>query len=179
MLGNLDSRDSERNTEFPTGNLSDFLNDFSKEKQEMEIDQEEILRDVPETEEEANEEESTFVDSFTSLQASEMLVGILDTVAPAGLALLSKTEVKDWQAEPEQRTTLKHGFKSYLDAKGLDLPPGWLLLFLVLSIYGVKVPSALALRKEHNELKEVEKRERLERMNEKKENKKETTDATV
>lgn len=153
-----------RSTEFPTGSLSDFLNEMQAPKQEMEINEEEILRDVPDEEspipgmEQEEEGTATLLDSFTTAQASELLVGIMDSAIPAGLALVAKTQAKDWQAEPEQRRTLQKGFKSYLDAKGLDLPPGWLLLFLVLSIYGIKVPSAIAVRKQ-NQLEEEQQRQ--------------------
>lgn len=149
----------ERNTEFPTGNLDSFLNEMNTPKQDMNIDQTSILDEtIPDdsqvfgTVQQTEQETDDFkLDDFTSESASEILVGIIDTALPAGLAALAKGKTEDFQAEKEQKKTLQKSFKKYLDAKGLDLPPGWLLLFLVLTIYGVKVPTAISMRKEYKE----------------------------
>jgi len=149
----------ERNTEFPTGNLDSFLNEMNQPKQNMDIDQASILDETipddsqifgtPEVKE--TNPDDFKLDDFTSESAAEILVGIIDTALPAGLAALAKGKTEDFQAEKDQKKTLQKSFKKYLDAKGLDLPPGWLLLFLVLTIYGVKVPTAIAMRKEYHE----------------------------
>ena len=153
----------ERNTEFPTGNLDSFLNELNTPKQDMNIEQSSVLDEtIPDdsqmfTQTPHEETDDLKLDDFTSESAAEMLVGIIDTALPAGLAWLAKGETTDFQAEKDQKRTLTKSFKRYLDTKGLDLPPGWLLLFLVLTIYGVKVPTALAMRKEYNEESERQK----------------------
>lgn len=155
--------DEKPNSEFPTGDIETFLGEMNQPKQDMGISQEGVLNNstfaepLPEPSPEKPDDDKVELDGFTTQAAAEILVGIVDTALPAGLAALAHGKAADFQAEKEQKATLTKATKKYLDAKGIDLPPGWMLLFLFITVYGVKVPTAFSMRKEYKEENERQK----------------------
>lgn len=88
--------------------------------------------------------------------SGKLLATVIDTSLPAALGFLAKEEGSGYKADEEDRAELEKALGEYMKLKGGDIPPGMMVLVLVLSIYGAKIPMAIQHRKMNVERLELE-----------------------
>lgn len=169
------------NANLPNGDLDGFLSDMSQPKAEYSDKEDEGMDDLFANEEEEyeedeedgqdgeeyeDEEEETFDPQIAALSA-EFAAMITDLAIPTIIAMFVKCEPSRLQATQDQLQKLTSAYSSYLKTKQIKLSPGWMLIGVIVSIYGAKVPMAMReakLKEKEEELKqkeaELEKRQR-------------------
>jgi len=153
MLGD----DNNINTNYPTGDLESFLTEIQAPKQNMNISEEEGLDELETLQEIEKPEKDDLVMKGSVANASgKLLATVIDTSLPAALGFLAKEKGSVYKADEEDRAELEKALGEYMKLKGGDIPPGMMVLVLVLSIYGAKIPMAIQHRKMNVERLELE-----------------------
>ena len=163
------------NANLPNGDLDGFLSDMSEPKAEYSEKEDEGMDDLfgeeAEEEEEYDEadddnyededeedEGETFDPQLATLSA-EFAAMITDLAIPTMIAMFVKCEPQRLQATQDQLQKLTSAYSSYLKTKQIKLSPGWMLIGVIVSIYGTKVPLAMKeakLKEKEEELKQKE-----------------------
>lgn len=115
------------------------------------IEEFEALQDA-----EKPEKEDLVMKSSVANASGKLLATVIDTSLPAALGFLAKEEGCVYKADEEDRNELEKALGEYMKLKGGDIPPGMMVLVLVLSIYGAKIPMAIQHRKINAERQELE-----------------------
>ena len=102
------------------------------------------------------EKEDLVMKSSVANASGKLLATVIDTSLPAALGFLAKEEGSGYKADEEDRAELEKALGEYMKLKGGDIPPGMMVLVLVLSIYGAKIPMAIQHRKMNVERLELE-----------------------
>lgn len=153
MLGD----EKKINTEYPTGDLETFLTEIQSPKQNMNISEAEGLEELETLQvTEKPEKEDLVMKSSVANASGKLLATVIDTSLPAALGFLAKEEGSGYKADEEDRAELEKALGEYMKLKGGDIPPGMMVLVLVLSIYGAKIPMAIQHRKMNVERLELE-----------------------
>lgn len=148
---------------FASEDIDGFISDFNRPKQNMNADEREGLDELePEDPEyDPNDiEEPEHMSSTAAKQTSSIVVTVIDNVLPTTLAAIAKGEASDYKATPDEREELKSALAEYLKLKGGEIPPWLMVLILVLSIYGSKLPQALQERKLNERQEALDRREK-------------------
>ncbi len=181
------------NANLPNGDLDDFLSDMNEEKASYsdtedegldnlfgnsgESDTEETYGgDESEGYEDDEEEENVNFDSGLASLSAEFAAMITDLAIPALIAMFVKCNPERLQATTDQLQKLTKAYTQYLQTKQIQLTPGWMLIGVIASIYGTKIPIAMQeqkLKKKEEELQAKEKELEL-RMKEFEQQRKET-----
>lgn len=181
------------NANLPNGDLDDFLSDMNEEKASYsdtedegldnlfgnsgESDTEETYDgDESEGYEEDDEEEKVNFDSGLASLSAEFAAMITDLAIPALIAMFVKCNPERLQATTDQLQKLTKAYTQYLQTKQIQLTPGWMLIGVIASIYGTKIPVAMQeqkLKEKEEELRAKEKELEL-RMKEFEQQRKET-----
>lgn len=181
------------NANLPNGDLDDFLSDMNEEKASYsdtedegldnlfgnsgESDTEETYGgDESEGYEEDDEEEKVNFDSGLASLSAEFAAMITDLAIPALIAMFVKCNPERLQATTDQLQKLTKAYTQYLQTKQIQLTPGWMLIGVIASIYGTKIPVAMQeqkLKEKEEELRAKEKELEL-RMKEFEQQRKET-----
>jgi hypothetical protein len=181
------------NANLPNGDLDDFLSDMNEEKASYsdtedegldnlfgnsgESDTEETYGgDESEGYEDDEEEEKVNFDSGLASLSAEFAAMITDLAIPALIAMFVKCNPERLQATTDQLQKLTKAYTQYLQTKQIQLTPGWMLIGVIASIYGTKIPIAMQeqkLKKKEEELQAKEKELEL-RMKEFEQQRKET-----
>lgn len=155
------------NANLPNGDLDGFLSDMNTPKAEYSEKEDEGLDDLyneedeesdfeseyDEDEEENEEDEETFDPQIATLSA-EFASMITDLALPSLIAMFVKCDPTKLQATQDQLNKLTSAYASYLKTKQIKLSAGWMLIGVIVSIYGSKVP--LAIREQKIKEKEEE-----------------------
>lgn len=145
------------NTNFPTDDLDTFLSEIQAPKQNMNISEDDGLEDFERLQDSQQPEKESLVMKTPVANASgKLLATVIDTSLPAALGFLAKESASVYKADEEDREELEKALGEYMKLKGGDIPPGMMVLILVLSIYGAKVPLAMQHRKINVERLELE-----------------------
>ena len=153
MLGD----EKKINTEYPTGDSETFLTEIQSPKQNMNISEAEGLEELETLQvTEKPEKEDLVMKSSVANASGKLLATVIDTSLPAALGFLAKEEGSGYKADEEDRAELEKALGEYMKLKGGDIPPGMMVLVLVLSIYGAKIPMAIQHRKMNVERLELE-----------------------
>ena len=153
MLGD----EKKINTEYPTGDLESLLTEIQSPKQNMNISEAEGLEELETLQvTEKPEKEDLVMRSSVANASGKLLATVIDTSLPAALGFLAKEEGSGYKADEEDRAELEKALGEYMKLKGGDIPPGMMVLVLVLSIYGAKIPMAIQHRKMNVERLELE-----------------------
>lgn len=181
------------NANLPNGDLDDFLSDMNEEKASYsdtedegldnlfgnsgESDTEETYGgDESEGYEDDEEEEKVNFDSGLASLSAEFAAMITDLAIPALIAMFVKCKPERLQATTDQLQKLTKAYTQYLQTKQIQLTPGWMLIGVIASIYGTKIPIAMQeqkLKEKEEELRAKEKELEL-RMKEFEQQRKET-----
>ncbi|MBS7363595.1 MAG: hypothetical protein KIH03_07265 [Paludibacteraceae bacterium] len=165
------------NANLPNGDLDDFLSDMNEEKASYsdtedegldnlfgnsgESDAEETYGGGDESDgyEDGEEEKVNFDSGLASLSA-EFAAMITDLAIPALIAMFVKCNPERLQATTDQLQKLTKAYTQYLQTKQIQLTPGWMLIGVIASIYGTKIPVAMQeqkLKEKEEELRAKEK----------------------
>ena len=180
------------NANLPNGDLDDFLSDMNEEKASYSDTEDEGLDNLfgnsgeSDTEEtyggdesegyEEDEEEKVNFDSGLASLSAEFAAMITDLAIPALIAMFVKCNPERLQATTDQLQKLTKAYTQYLQTKQIQLTPGWMLIGVIASIYGTKIPIAMQeqkLKEKEEELQAKEKELEL-RMKEFEQQRKET-----
>lgn len=181
------------NANLPNGDLDEFLSDMNEEKASYsdtedegldnlfgnpgESDTEETYGgDESEGYEDDEEEEKVNFDSGLASLSAEFAAMITDLAIPALIAMFVKCKPERLQATTDQLQKLTKAYTQYLQTKQIQLTPGWMLIGVIASIYGTKIPIAMQeqkLKEKEEELQAKEKELEL-RMKEFEQQRKET-----
>ncbi len=128
------------------GNVNDFMNRFNQPKQDMN------LEDTPpdmglEDDSETTERATIAMNAAPAKATGKLIASVIDNTLPLGLSLLAKGKLEDYKASEEDRTELENALAEYFKLKGADIPPGLMIVILILMIYTTKIPQALQDRK--------------------------------
>ncbi len=156
MLENIGTPITDSYT-FATGDDIDaYIRDIQSPKQDMNIDPTEGLSELEDLQEfdDAPFEKTDIQMKAAAAKASGRLVAtVIDTALPQALAYIAKTpDSTPYKADPDSRQELEEALTEYMRLKGGDIPPGMMVLLLVLSIYLTKIPTALQQRKQNTAL---------------------------
>jgi hypothetical protein len=170
--------DKTYNANLPSGDLDEFLSDMNQEKASYSDTEDEGLNDLFNSQEESSSEEEfgggydeegneggedderiEFDASMAGLSA-EFAAMITDLAIPALIAMFVKCNPERLQATTDQLQKLTKAYTQYLQTKQIQLTPGWMLIGVIASIYGTKIPVAMQeqkLKEKEEELRAKEK----------------------
>ena len=160
--------DNPINPHYPTGDIASFIEEFNQPKQDMNLDIAEGLDTLQPFDDQLP---TGKLDTTTTRAAAgaggRMIAAVIDTTIPMTLGMIAKESPDEFKATDSQREELEAALTEYMALRGDDIPPGVMVLILVLTIYGSQVPHALALRKQNLRQEQLDQREeelkRLER----------------
>lgn len=154
MLENIGTPTTPYN--FATGDDIDaYIRDIQSPKQDMNIDPTEGLSELENLQDDAISFEKTDIQmkSAAAKAGGKLVATVIDTTLPQALAYIAKTpDATPYKADPDSRQELEEALTEYMRLKGGDIPPGMMVLLLVLSIYLTKIPTALQQRKQNTAL---------------------------
>ncbi len=144
-MGLLHQTTNTENYEFVNaGNVNDFMNRFNQPKQDMHI--EDLPPDL-QLEEEQAEKATIAMNAAPAKATGKLIASVIDNTLPLGLSILAKGRLEDYKASEEDRTELENALAEYFKLKGADIPPGLMIVILIVVIYTTKIPQALQDRK--------------------------------
>ncbi len=152
---------------FVTGNdIDGFLDDLNTPKQETVRDRYDGLEDLPSDDIEVDEEKQEPVDIQMKASAAKatgkLVATVIDTTLPQALAFIAKDNgVENYRADESQREELEEALTEYMRLKGGDVPPGVMIVILVITIYGTKIPMAIQQRKLNERAAALDEREKM------------------
>lgn len=128
------------------GNVNDFMNRFNQPKQDMNL--EDAPPDMGLADDTETVEKATIAMNAAPAKATgKLIASVIDNTLPLGLSLLAKGKLEDYKASEEDRTELENALAEYFKLKGADIPPGLMIVILIVVIYTTKIPQALQDRK--------------------------------
>ena len=167
MIGAPTNNNSPVNSNYPTGDIASFIEEFNQPKQDMNLDIAEGLDSLEPFDDAPSGKLDTTTTRAAASAGGRMIAAVIDTTLPMTLGMIAKESPEEFKATDSQREELEAALTEYMALRGDDIPPGVMVLILVLTIYGSQVPHALALRKQNLRKEELDQREeelkRLER----------------
>lgn len=151
------------NTEFPTGSLDGFLSEMAQNKQDMGIS--ETFIDTEPDDEMPNlpDEPSPEIQVKTApaKATARLITTVIDNTIPAAFGAIAKGNSSKYKASDDEREELTEALTEYVKLNGGDIPPSFMVLILIVTIYGSKVPMMLQQRKLNTEREELEIRKNI------------------
>lgn len=167
MIGAPTNNNSPVNSNYPTGDIASFIEEFNQPKQDMNLDIAEGLDSLEPFDDAPSGKLDTTTTRAAASAGGRMIAAVIDTTLPMTLGMIAKESPEEFKATDSQREELEAALTEYMALRGDDIPPGVMVLILVLTIYGSQVPHALALRKQNLRQEQLDQREeelkRLER----------------
>ena len=136
---------------FVTSDINDFMQDFNRPKQEMPesaVSFDNFPVDEPDNIE-RDETETLKVNAQVARSTARLIVAAIDGFVPEIMRTIAKEETSDaFRADADSKSELEKAFAEYIKLKGVgDIPPGVMILVLLVVTYGSKVPMIIQLRK--------------------------------
>ena len=136
---------------FVTSDINDFMQDFNRPKQEMPesaVSFDNFPVDEPGNIE-RDETETLKVNAQVARSTARLIVAAIDGFIPEIMRTIAKEETSEaFRADADSKSELEKAFAEYIKLKGVgDIPPGVMILVLLVVTYGSKVPMILQLRK--------------------------------
>ncbi len=137
---------------FVTSDINDFVAEMNTPKQEMpdsvDFTNFPVHNDIEEPIE-ATEPPSIKANAKVAQSTASLIVTTIDTLIPEIMRTVAKADKADaFKADDATRAELESAFAEYVRLKGVgDLPPGVMIVVLLLVAYGTKIPMLLQLRK--------------------------------
>lgn len=128
--------------EFATGDLSSFMHTFEEEKEDMDIEQ------LP-TSEEFSDAGIQNLPTSTARKTGKFIAHMTDYALATGLGLISGLPTKEHQADNESKKELESIITEYIKESGGEIPLFVQLLICLTVTYGLQIPGAIKIRKEH------------------------------
>lgn len=145
---------------FASSGIDDYLNELKQPKQVQDIDEAEGLEELDNLQPEADDEPMAKLQASNSVaKASGSLLTIaLDTTVSTAFGLWAGDEPQNYKADDNEREELERAIGEYVKLKGGDIPPGFALVLIILSIYGSKGAMAFQFKKAKKEMEEKDRR---------------------
>ncbi len=136
---------------FVTSDINDFMQDFNRPKQEMPesaVSFDNFPVDEPDNIE-RDETETLKVNAQVARSTARLIVAAIDGFVPEIMRTIAKEETSEaFRADADSKSELEKAFAEYIKLKGVgDIPPGVMILVLLVVTYGSKVPMLIQLRK--------------------------------
>ena len=135
---------------FITSDINDFMQDFNRPKQVMpeSVSFDNFPVDEPDNIE-RDENETLRVNAQVARSTARLIVAAIDGFVPEIMRTIAKEETSDaFRADADSKSELEKAFAEYIKLKGVgDIPPGVMILVLLVVTYGSKVPMIIQLRK--------------------------------
>ena len=136
---------------FITSDINDFMQDFNRPKQEMPesaVSFDNFPVDEPDNIE-RDETETLKVNAQVARSTARLIVAAIDGFVPEIMRTIAKEETSEaFRADADSKSELEKAFAEYIKLKGVgDIPPGVMILVLLVVTYGSKVPMIMQLRK--------------------------------
>jgi hypothetical protein len=80
--------------------------------------------------------------------AATQILDMTDSAASFALSFIGKREAKNYRLSPNDKSIIRPHLAEYLKGKAVDIPPGFMLLFVVVMVYMPIIQRAIADRKE-------------------------------
>lgn len=138
---------------FVTSDINDFVAEMNTPKQEMpdsvDFTNFPVHNEIDEQPIEATEPPSIKANAKVAQSTASLIVTTIDTLIPEIMRTVAKADKADaFKADDATRAELESAFAEYVRLKGVgDLPPGVMIIVLLLVAYGTKIPMLLQLRK--------------------------------
>jgi hypothetical protein len=146
---------------FITGNdIESFLSEFNTPKQDVKRENipEYPEEDIPEDIAQETEEPKKVTRRAAKATAGLLTTAIIAPVSAVCTFVAKSDNPKKYAFTDDERETLDEALAKYLELKGSDIPPGVMLLVVILTIIGGKIMQAFRDRSENTRLQEAEKR---------------------
>ncbi len=136
---------------FVTSDINDFVAEMQTPKQAMpdSVDFTNFPTPTEEHTDSDNEPPSIKANTQVARSTASLIVTTIDTLIPEIMRTIAKEDNADaFKADDAVRSELESAFAEYVRLKGVgDLPPGVMIVVLLLVAYGTKIPMLLQLRK--------------------------------
>jgi hypothetical protein len=142
---------------FASGGISDFLEDFNTPKQSKDINED--FSELESIEYEKSEKilpDKLQTSASVAKTSASILTIALDSALSSVFAFIANESPEDFKADDDQREELQKAFTEYTKLKGGEIPPGLMLIILVISIYAGKGITAVQLRKANKRNEQLE-----------------------
>lgn len=135
---------------FITSDINDFMNEFNEPKQEM--PDAVNFDNFPTYNSEADnapEMETLKANAGVAKSTAKIIVATIDGFIPEIMRAVAKApDSEPFKADTDTKKELENAFAEYIKLKGVgDIPPGVLIIILLLTAYGSKIPMIMQLRK--------------------------------
>ena len=147
------------NPNYPTGDITSFIEEFNQPKQDMNLDIAEGLDSLEPFDDAPSGKLDTTTTRAAASAGGRMIAAVIDTTLPMTLGMIAKESPEEFKATDSQREELEAALTEYMALRGDDIPPGIMVMILVFTIYGSQVPHALALRKQNLRQEQLDQRE--------------------
>ena len=127
--------------DFKTGDILNFMNDFSEEKEDMGIDQ------LP-TNEEFTEVGKQTSPTATARKTGKFVSRMIDYGAATGLSIISGQPMSQHKADDEAYKELESIITEYIKESGGEIPLNIQLIICLVVTYGLQIPAAIQMRKQ-------------------------------
>jgi hypothetical protein len=145
---------------FASGGIDNYMKELKQPKQAQEIDETEGLDELNDMQPEQEVEplEKLKASNAFATSSASLLTIALDSTFSTLLGMYSGDEPENYKADEDQRDELQKAIAEYIKLKGADIPPGFALVIIILSIYGTKGAMAFQFKKlkKENEAKDKE-----------------------
>lgn len=145
---------------FASGDIDDFLSEMEQPKQSVYEDNPDdqqhfdALNDAAEQREQ--QKQKLHMNAPVANASGKLVATVIDTTLPAALGFLAKDDPANYKADEQSREELERALSEYMKLKGGDIPPGMMILVLILTIYGAQLPIAIQRRKINTEREALE-----------------------
>jgi hypothetical protein len=146
--------------QFASAGIDDYIGELNQPKQAHDIDEAEGLEELDDMQPEPDTEplEKLKASNSVAKASGSLLTIALDTSLSTAFGLWAGDEPQNYKADENEREELEQAIGEYVKLKGGDIPPGFALVLIILSIYGSKGAMAFQFKKAKKQLDEKDNR---------------------
>ena len=150
----------EKPYKFASSGIDDYLDELNQPKQDLGIDETAGYEELNDMQPEPDSEplEKLKASNAVAKASGSLLTIALDTSLSTAIGLWAGDEPANYKADDNEREELEQAISEYVKLKGGDIPPGFALVLIILSIYGSKGAMGFQFKKAKKELDEKDNR---------------------
>ncbi len=152
----LETTQQQPSPDYPVADLNSFIDEINQPKQDFNLnirpDDDDFEDYTPD--DEPLEKIDTQMKSSAAKAGGILMATVVDSVLPASLGAIAHTDADQFKVSDRDRDDLAEALTEYMRLKGGDIPPGVMVILLILSLYGSQIPHAISLRKHYNSQKD-------------------------
>jgi hypothetical protein len=131
---------------FRPGTVDELANELRAPKQPFDIPN---LNEAPEPDPATPPTETEM--KREAVTAAGQIIDFVDSSASFALSFIGKKEAKHYRLDAGSKTIIRPHLAEYLKGKSVDIPPGFMLLFVIVMVYMPIIQRAIDDRKEWKE----------------------------